>query len=50
MPHPEIDLRQAHGETISISGIEPRFNRAPLLGEHDGYVLGVFKKIYKRSY
>ena len=28
-----------HGETIAISGLEPRVQRSPLLGEHTEYIL-----------
>jgi crotonobetainyl-CoA:carnitine CoA-transferase CaiB-like acyl-CoA transferase len=28
-----------HGETIRISGLEPTVERAPMLGEHNEYVL-----------
>lgn len=40
MPHPEIDSMKVHGETISMSGVTPKVDRAPLLGEHTEYILG----------
>lgn len=36
---PEVESMTIHGETIAISGLEPRVNRSPLLGEHTEYVL-----------
>jgi crotonobetainyl-CoA:carnitine CoA-transferase CaiB-like acyl-CoA transferase len=40
MAHPEVDSMKIHGETISISDVESKFDRAPLLGEHNDFVLG----------
>ncbi len=39
LDHPEVGTMTIHGEPISLSGMEPRFQRAPLLGEHTEYVL-----------
>ena len=36
---PEAGRMAIHGETIAISGLEPRVERSPLLGEHTEYVL-----------
>ena len=39
LEHPEAGRFATHGETIRISGMEPRLTRAPLLGEHTDQVL-----------
>ena len=39
MDHPEIGEMTIHGETITISGVEPVVNLAPPMGEHTEYVL-----------
>jgi formyl-CoA transferase len=39
LDHPEAGTMTTHGETIAISGLEPRVQRSPLLGEHTEYVL-----------
>ena len=39
LEHPEIGEMTIHGETISISGVEPIVELAPHMGEHTEYVL-----------
>ncbi len=39
MDHPEAGTMTTHGEPISMSDVEPRVERSPLLGEHTDYVL-----------
>ena len=36
---PEAGTMTTHGETIAISGVEPRVHRSPLMGEHTEYIL-----------
>jgi crotonobetainyl-CoA:carnitine CoA-transferase CaiB-like acyl-CoA transferase len=39
LDNPEVGTMTAHGETISISGLEARVKLSPLLGEHTEYIL-----------
>jgi benzylsuccinate CoA-transferase BbsF subunit len=39
LDNPEVGTMTAHGETISISGMEPRVELSPMLGEHTEYIL-----------
>ncbi|MDP6452950.1 MAG: CoA transferase [SAR202 cluster bacterium] len=39
MDHPEVGDMTLHGETISISGVDPVVKLAPPMGEHTEYVL-----------
>ena len=39
MNQPDVGAVTIHGETIAISGMEPRVTRSPQLGEHTEYVL-----------
>ncbi len=39
LENPEAGTMTTHGETIAISGLEPRVQRSPLLGEHTEYIL-----------
>jgi benzylsuccinate CoA-transferase BbsF subunit len=39
LDNPGVGTMTAHGETISISGVEPRVKLSPVLGEHNEYVL-----------
>jgi crotonobetainyl-CoA:carnitine CoA-transferase CaiB-like acyl-CoA transferase len=39
MDHPEVGEMTIHGETISISGVEPIVELAPPMGEHTEFVL-----------
>jgi crotonobetainyl-CoA:carnitine CoA-transferase CaiB-like acyl-CoA transferase len=39
MDHPEVGDMTLHGETISISGVDPVVKLAPPMGEHTQYVL-----------
>ena len=37
---PDLGTMTVHGETIRISGLEPRVERSPMLTEHNDHVLG----------
>ena len=39
LDNPDVGTMTVHGETIAISGVEPRVKLSPLLGEHTEFVL-----------